>query len=117
MHASQEAERQVEEEARLNMAVERLRGVVAEVRVTRDRELLEDEIQIAEDAGLDETYEVYVEAQELLKELLAEEARLGLADDCFIFVSFILLLVVVGVVVCVCVCLVLCSMHPSFPCT
>lgn len=77
MFAYQEATRQVEEEARLNNAEERLRGVVAEVRVTRDRPLLEEEIEIAENAGLDESYDIYVEAQELLKELLAEEARLG----------------------------------------
>ena len=79
MHAfvAQEAARQAEEEARRNNAVERLRGVVTEVRVTRDRPLLEDEIKIAEDAGLDESYPVYVEALELLKELLADEALIG----------------------------------------
>ena len=86
---AQKAAREAEEEARRNMAVERLRGVVTEVRVTRDRPLLEDEIKIAEDAGLDESYPVYVEALELLKELLADEARLGLMKFVFVF-EFIL---------------------------
>ena len=59
------------------MAAERLRGVVTEVQVTRDRPLLEEEIKIAEEAGLDESYPVYKDALALLKELLANEERIG----------------------------------------